>query len=92
VRRIQLYGGAAEGDRTMLDALLPAARSFEETGSLAAAAEAAAKGAERTASMLSARAGRASYVPSEALRGVPDPGAVAIARALRALADAAERT
>jgi dihydroxyacetone kinase len=92
VRRIQLYGGAAEGDRTMLDALLPAARAFEETGSLAAAAEAAAKGAERTASMLSARAGRASYVPSEALRGVPDPGAVAIARVLRALADAAERT
>jgi dihydroxyacetone kinase len=91
-RRIQRYGGASEGDRTMLDALLPAARAFEETGSLKAAAEAAAKGAERTASMLAARAGRASYVPSEALRGVPDPGAVAIARVLRALADAAERT
>jgi dihydroxyacetone kinase len=38
--------------------------------------------------MLEARAGRASYVPREALRGVPDPGAVAIARVLRALADA----
>jgi dihydroxyacetone kinase len=86
VRRIQRYGGAAEGDRTMLDALLPAARAFEETGSLEAAAEAAAKGSERTASMLAARAGRASYVPSEALRGVPDPGAVAVARVLRALA------
>lgn len=92
VRRIQRYGGAVEGDRTMLDALLPAARAFEETGSLGAAAEAAAKGAERTASMLAARAGRASYVPSEALRGVPDPGAVAMARVLRAVADAAERT
>jgi len=88
VRRIQRYGGATEGDRTMLDALLPAARAFEETGSLEAAAEAASKGAERTASMLSARAGRASYVPSEALRGVPDPGAVAVTRVLRALADA----
>jgi dihydroxyacetone kinase len=75
----------------MLDALLPAARAFEETGSLEAAAEAAAKGAEGTASMLAARAGRASYVPSEALRGVADPGAVAIARVLRALADAPER-
>jgi dihydroxyacetone kinase len=88
VRRIQRYGGATEGDRTMLDALLPAARAFEETGSLEAAAEAASKGAERTASMLLARAGRASYVPSEALRGVPDPGAVAVTRVLRALADA----
>jgi dihydroxyacetone kinase len=88
VRRIQRYGGASEGDRTMLDALLPAARAFEETGSLEAAAEAASKGSERTASMLAARAGRASYVPSEALRGVPDPGAVAVTRVLRALADA----
>lgn len=91
-QRIQRYGGAAEGDRTMLDALLPAARAFAESGSLAAAAAAAAKGAESTAAMLAARAGRASYVPPEALRGVPDPGAVAVARVLGALADASARS
>ena len=34
-----------------------------------------------------ARAGRASYVPEAALEGVADPGAVAMAAVLSALAD-----
>jgi dihydroxyacetone kinase len=36
--------------------------------------------------MLEARAGRSSYVPTAALRGVPDPGALAMARLFEALA------
>jgi dihydroxyacetone kinase len=36
-----------------------------------------------------ARAGRASYVPESALRGVPDPGAVGIASVFEAIASLA---
>jgi len=79
VRRIQQYGGASAGDRTMLDALLPAVHALASGGDLADAAAAASAGAEQTATMQVARAGRSSYVPEDALRGVPDPGAVAIA-------------
>ncbi len=86
VRRIQEYGGAREGDRTMIDALVPACDVLATGGSLAQAAKAAREGAIRTTSMARARAGRSSYVPDEALRGVPDPGAVAIATLFEALA------
>ena len=86
VRRVQQYGGAARGDRTMLDALFPAAEALEGGADLAAAGAAARRGAELTSTMTRARAGRSSYVPAEALRGVPDPGAVAMAAVLEALA------
>ena len=88
VRRLQEYGGAKEGDRTMLDALIPAVIALEGGGDLAAAAQAASAGADRTASMTKARAGRSSYVREDALRGVPDPGAAAIAAVFEALARA----
>lgn len=87
VARIQEYGGAREGDRTMLDALLPAVGALERGEGTRAAARAARSGADRTASMTKARAGRSSYVPDDALRGVPDPGAAAVARVFEALAD-----
>ncbi len=51
------------------------------------AATAARDGADATATM-SASAGRASYVPATSLSGVPDPGAVAAARWLSAVAEA----
>jgi len=82
------YGGAKTGDRTMLDALVPAVAALEQ-GGIGAAATAAEQGAAATASMIEARAGRASYVPAANLRGVEDPGAVAVALAFRAAADAA---
>jgi triose/dihydroxyacetone kinase / FAD-AMP lyase (cyclizing) len=85
VRRIEQYGGAKEGDRTMLDALGPAVRVLVAGGRPAAAATAAQQGAERTKTMI-ARAGRSSYVRAEALRGHPDPGAVAFAAVFAALA------
>jgi len=81
------YGGAKPGDRTMLDALVPAVEALEQAG-IGAAATAAQEGAAATASMKTARAGRASYVPAANLLGVKDPGATAVALAFRAAEDA----
>lgn len=87
-------GGASEGDRTMLDALAPAARAFAAVAgaggtiaaAFAAAADAAATGAGATARMMP-RLGRASYLGERAL-GVADGGAVAVSIWLRAVARA----
>jgi len=82
------YGGARTGDRTMLDALVPAVDALGRSN-IAAAATAAQQGADATAAMKKARAGRASYVPAANLLGVKDPGATAVALAFLAAADAA---
>ncbi|HEY2518107.1 MAG TPA: dihydroxyacetone kinase subunit DhaK [Polyangiaceae bacterium] len=87
VRRIAEYGGAREGDRTMLDALVPAAAALEGGAPLRAAAAVARDGAERTKTMR-AKAGRSSYVREDALLGNADPGAVAFALLFEALAGA----
>lgn len=84
-------GGAAPGDRTMLDALVPAAAAFQRavhTGqpvaeALRAASAAAVAGARTTAGMMPRR-GRSSYLGARAL-GHPDPGAEAVAIWLGAL-------
>ena len=85
LRRVQEYGGAKLGDRTMLDALDPAIGVLETTNNLGAAARAAAEGAARTASMSKARAGRSSYVREDALAGIADPGAIAVAAVFEAI-------
>lgn len=72
----------------MLDALIPAVEELRAGGSLADAARAAVAGADSTAEFSVARAGRASYVPGEVLAGVADPGAVAVAIAISAMAAA----
>jgi len=84
--RMKFYGGADQGDRTMLDALLPAIEALEAGGDLIAAADAARAGAAATAGMTEARAGRSSYLASRDLVGVADPGAVAVAAAFEAVA------
>ncbi len=84
--RISQVGGAAQGDRTMIDALAPALAALPEGISVAAAA--ARTGADGTASMGQAKAGRASYVPEENLLGHNDPGAEAVARLFEGLAEA----
>lgn len=76
-------GGAQPGDRTMLDALVPAAEAFRATLNPRAAAEAAAAGALRTAEM-TPRRGRSSYL-ADRTRGLQDPGAVAVALWLRVI-------
>lgn len=87
IERMQHYGGAQQGDRTMLDALIPAVETLTDGQSLEAAAHAARSGADDTATMRKAGAGRSSLVPEQALDGVVDPGAEAVARLFEALAD-----
>lgn len=84
LKQMKHYGGANLGDRTLIDALQPALEALRDRG-LAAAIDAAQKGAESTATMQKAGAGRSSYVNSENLEGVTDPGAVAIAEVFAAI-------
>jgi len=70
LERVQQVGGAKLGDRTMIDALSPALDAL--SGGLADAATAARKGADSTANITQAKAGRASYVSAEKLAGHND--------------------
>jgi len=85
--KMMTYGGAKPGDRTMIDALLPALAALAKSG-VAEAARAARTGADATAAMKLARAGRSSYVSAANLAGVTDPGAEAVALLLEGLAKA----
>lgn len=84
LKQMKFYGGAQVGDRTLIDALQPALEALRDSG-LEEAILAAQRGAESTATMQQAKAGRASYVNSDNLNGVPDPGAVAVAEVFAAL-------
>jgi phosphoenolpyruvate---glycerone phosphotransferase subunit DhaL len=91
---VKQRGKAEEGDKTMVDALAPAAGAANEAASsgkgvgevFRAAAEAANEGAEATVP-LTARRGRASYL-GERAAGHMDPGA----RSTYLLLDAAARS
>ncbi|ADB52333.1 dihydroxyacetone kinase subunit DhaL [Conexibacter woesei] len=91
---VQRRGKAEPGDKTMVDALLPArdalATAAADGASLAealrAAASAADAGADATIPLL-ARKGRASYLGERSV-GHLDPGAVSSALLLRTAADA----
>ncbi len=82
--RIMQVGGAEPGDRTMIDALMPALNVLDQ--GLEAAAREARQGADATSRITRARAGRASYVSEANLSGHNDPGAEAVARLLERLA------
>jgi dihydroxyacetone kinase len=82
--RMQEIGGAHLGDRTMVDALSPALDKLEE--GVRSAAIAARDGANLTAKMLKAKAGRAAYINAKQLEGHIDPGAEAVARLFEHLA------
>jgi phosphoenolpyruvate---glycerone phosphotransferase subunit DhaL len=90
---IARLGGAKPGDKTILDAYVPAVDAFEaaiEAGAelsaaALAAAEAAGQGATATITLV-ARKGRASYL-GERSAGHQDPGATSTALLFRALAD-----
>ncbi|MEU9692484.1 dihydroxyacetone kinase subunit DhaL [Amycolatopsis japonica] len=91
---VQARGKAVGGDATMVDALIPAVSAAEEAvgdgvaAVLAAAADAADKGAESTVDLVP-RKGRASYL-GERAKGHMDPGARSTALLLRAFAEAAK--
>jgi dihydroxyacetone kinase-like protein len=82
---IQKRGGAALGDKTLLDALAPMIARLEERlaieadvhAAFACAVEAAETAAQQTTDMV-ARRGRAAYT-GERSRGSPDAGAMAVA-------------
>lgn len=78
LERMQEIGGARPGDRTMIDALRPALDALDQ--GLGAAAAAARAGADHTATLATAHAGRAAYISAAQLRGHVDPGAEAVAR------------
>lgn len=84
LNRVSQVGGAKVGDRTMIDALAPALAALPS--SLTHAAEAAREGANNTANIRRAKAGRAAYVPEENLVGHNDPGAEAVALLFEGLA------
>jgi dihydroxyacetone kinase len=88
LNRVRQVGGAKLGDRTMIDALEPALEALP--AGLPQAAKAARQGADRTANIHRAKAGRAAYVPEENLIGHNDPGAEAVALLFEGLAQEIE--
>lgn len=88
-------GGAVVGDKTMVDALAPAAEAAaraaaegaDVVGVLRAASLAARAGAESTAGLTAVK-GRASYLGERSV-GVADPGAVSSALVVEAAYEAA---
>jgi len=80
------YGGAKVGDRTMIDAMQPGLAALVAGEGMSAAATAARFGADGTAKMLSANAGRSDYLEARSLEGYADPGAEGIALIFEALA------
>jgi len=90
-------GAAQPGDKTMIDALQPAADGLRASladgadmvAAVAAAADAALEGAKATVP-LQARKGRASYLGERSI-GHQDPGATSAALLMRALAEAVSR-
>jgi len=78
-------GGASTGSRTMLDALVPAAKALVDGKGFAGAKLAAEQGALATKTM-APRAGRSENVPESVWKGVEDPGAKAAALVFAELA------
>ncbi|MFF4244489.1 dihydroxyacetone kinase subunit DhaL [Streptomyces sp. NPDC001822] len=85
VAAVAQLGGAQAGDKTMLDALLPAVEVLAE--SFERAHDAAVAGASATVPM-QARKGRASYLGERSI-GHQDPGATSAALLVGALVEAA---
>ena len=83
IKAMMDVGRAEEGDRTMLDALVPAQKALS-SGDLTKVAQAAENGAEKTRT-LTAKAGRASYCKERNIDNAPDAGAVMVAKAFRSL-------
>jgi dihydroxyacetone kinase-like protein len=84
VDAVMTLGGAAPGDKTMIDALVPAVDALRD--SFAAARAAAEEGALAT-TPLQARKGRASYLGERSI-GHQDPGATSAALLIAGLVEA----
>ncbi|MDH6456342.1 MULTISPECIES: dihydroxyacetone kinase subunit DhaL [unclassified Streptomyces] len=85
VEAVMTLGGAAPGDKTMIDTLVPA---VDALGAGFAAARTAAEQGALATTPLQARKGRASYLGERSI-GHQDPGATSSALLIAALAEAA---
>jgi dihydroxyacetone kinase-like protein len=84
VDAVMVLGGAAPGDKTMIDALVPA---VDALGDGFVAARAAAEEGALATTPLQARKGRASYLGERSI-GHQDPGATSSALLIAGLAEA----
>ena len=84
VEAVMTLGGAAPGDKTMIDTLVPA---VDALGTGFAAARTAAEQGALSTTPLQARKGRASYLGERSI-GHQDPGATSAALLIAALAEA----
>ncbi|KAK7959331.1 uncharacterized protein PG986_004185 [Apiospora aurea] len=75
VETLKKYTGAREGDRTVMDVMIPFAESFARTGGDFAAAVRVAHDKAEGTRHLKAKFGRASYVAEAQAQAIPDPGA-----------------
>ena len=79
-----MYTRARLGDRTMLDCLIPFVDTWNSTGDVKVALDAARKGVDGTKT-LEAKLGRSTYLNEFATQGTPDPGAYGLLQLLEGM-------
>jgi dihydroxyacetone kinase len=86
LENLKNYTSAREGDRTVMDVLIPFINTLKDSGDFAKSANVAEYSADKTKEM-KAKFGRATYVGDDggARSKVPDPGAYAVGVWCRAL-------
>lgn len=89
VDSLKTHTSAREGDRTVMDTLIPFAEAFASTGDFHHAVGVAHEKAEATR-YLKARFGRATYVAEAQGQELPDPGAWAFYEWVKGMAQAIE--
>ncbi|KAL5115564.1 hypothetical protein ACEQ8H_006540 [Pleosporales sp. CAS-2024a] len=77
--KLKLYTSAREGDRTVMDVLIPFLTRLEQTRDLETSVQVAEQSAQRTSEM-KAKFGRATYISEDGSERskIPDPGAYAV--------------
>lgn len=86
LKKMNAYGGAQVGDRTMVDALQPAFEALAQQKDLQEVAKQARKGADGTKNITKTKFGRSAYLSEAVLKSVPDPGAEIVARIFERIA------
>lgn len=86
VATIMRVGGAEVGSRTMIDVLRPVSEALTSGTSGSEIAELAKQKADATANVKATNFGRSQYLNEETLMGIKDPGCVASAIVIAAIA------
>lgn len=86
VATIMSVGGAQPGMRTMIDVLQPVAEAMKSGTDVAEIAKLGQEKADATAQIKATNFGRSQYLNEESLAGFKDPGCVAAAKVVTALA------